>query len=89
MVLLYKDPNGDSIKEMSSTHHSMDVRTSSKLSTIKSEHDLEGKVTHFKNLLKEKEDIILKLNNELAMIKVCMFYMHKTKGINVCIIHTE
>ena len=59
----------------------------SKLSTIKSEHNLEGKVTHLKNLLKEKEDITLKLNNELAMMKVCSTRI-KPK-MHVCIIYTE
>lgn len=84
MVLLYNDPDGSSIKEMSNARCSLDVRTATNFSTTKTEHDLEGKVTRLQKLLKEKEDTILKLKNELAMKKVliviCTIFKYPCRG---------
>ena len=59
MVLLYKDPNGDSVTEISNTPYSLGIMT------IKAESELE-------KIIKEKDDTIERLRSEIMMMKVCV-----------------
>ena len=67
MVLLYKDPDGESV--MGKTN-SVEGR-GTKLSTSKEDTDLKGKVTSLQKVVKEQEDTISELRRELRMKKVC------------------
>ena len=59
MVLLYKDPNGDSVTEKSNTPYSLGIMT------IKTESELE-------KIIKEKDDALERLRSEIMMMKVCV-----------------
>ena len=65
MVLLYKDPDGDSVTEKSNTPCSLDSKLSTRIMTIKAESELE-------KIIKEKDDTIERLRSEIMMMKVCV-----------------
>ena len=65
MVLLYKDPEGDSVKEKSNTPCSLDAKLSIGRTTIKAESELE-------KIIKEKDDTIVTLKSEIMRMKVCV-----------------
>ena len=71
MVLLYKDPKGESVMEKTNTAGSLDGKTVAKISSIKTDSDLEGQITSLQKLLKEKDDTISKLEHEMTLLKVC------------------
>ena len=69
MVLLYKDPDGESVMGKSNTVGSLEGK-GTKLSTTKEDTDLESKVTSLQKVVKEQEDTIIELRRELRMVKV-------------------
>ena len=82
MVLLYKDPDGDSLKEKGSTLCSVDVRSTravTGLSTFKTDYDPESKIAGLQNLLKERDDTIVKLMSDITIMKVIIIVqaLHK------------
>ena len=63
MILVYKDPTGESIKEtISSTHHSHNSISVLKTDTLV---DLEGKIASLEGKLKEKDEMIDKMKLEI------------------------
>ena len=70
MVLLYKDPDGDSVTEKGSTLCSVDVRAATKLSTFKTDHNPESMLTGLQKLLQERDETITKLKSDIATMKV-------------------
>lgn len=70
MVLLHKDPDGESVRE-TNTPCSLDSKTSTRLATIKkAESDLESKVTSLEKIIKERDDTIIELKSEIIKLKV-------------------
>lgn len=66
MVLLYKDPEGDSVMEKSNTPCSLDGKLTTRIpTTIKAESELE-------KIIKEKDDTIVRLKTEIMTMKVCV-----------------
>ena len=70
MVLLYKDPDGDSVLEKSCRESSMDGKAGTKVTTFKADSDLESKVTSLQRMLKERDDTIVQLRDQIEMMKV-------------------
>ena len=63
MILVYKDPTGESIKEtISSTHQSHNSISVFKTDTLV---DLEGKIASLEGKLKEKDETIDKMKLEI------------------------
>ena len=71
MVLLYKDPKGESVMAKTNTAGSLDGKIVTNVSSTKTESDLEGKMTSLQKLLKERDDTISKLEHEITLLKVC------------------
>ena len=70
MVLLYKDPDGETVFEKSHIGSSLDGKAGTKVTTFKADSDLESKVTSLQRILKEKDDKIVQLNSEIETMKV-------------------
>ena len=70
MVLLYKDPNGESVFEKSRVGSSLDGKAGTKVTTFKGDFDLESKVSSLQRMLKERDDTIIQLKDEIAVMKV-------------------
>lgn len=70
MVLLYKDPDGDSVFEKSHHGSSMDRKTGTKVTTFKADSDPESKVTSLQRMLKERDDTIVQLRDQIETMKV-------------------
>ena len=70
MMLLYKDPDGETIFEKSHATSSLDGKAGTILSTLKAGSDLENKITSLQKKLKEKDDTIVQLKSEIVMMKV-------------------
>ena len=72
MVLLYKNPNGDSALEKSRHVSSMDGKAGTKVTTFKADSDLESKVTSLQRMLKKRDDTIVHLRDQIEnlMMKV-------------------
>ena len=87
MVLLYKDPKGESVMEKTNTAGSLDGKAATKLSTTKTDSDLETKITSLQKLLKERDDTINKLEHEITLLKVCSYglepYTRTTSTLSV------
>ena len=70
MVLLYKDPKGESVFEKSHVGSSLDGKAGTKVTTFKADSDLESKVSSLQRMLKERDDTIIQLRDEIAVMKV-------------------
>ena len=74
MILVYKDPKGESVMEKTNTAGSLDGKTSARMSSTKTDSDMEGKITSLQRLLKERDaqcSTISKLEHEITFLKVC------------------
>ena len=74
MVLLYKDPDGESVFEKSHVGSSMDGKAGTKVTTFKADSDLESKVTSLQRMLKERDEKIVQLRGEIETVKVLIQY---------------
>ena len=72
MVLLYKDPVGKSVFEKSRIGSSLDRKAGTKVTTFidKADSDPESKVSSLQRMLKERDDTIIQLRDEIAVMKV-------------------
>ena len=70
MVLLYKDPVGESVFEKSRIGSSLDGKAGTKVTTFKADSDPESKVSSLQRMLKERDDTIIQLRDEIAVMKV-------------------
>ena len=77
MVLLYKDPNGESVFEKSHVGSSMDGKAGTKVTTFKADSDLESKVTSLQRMLKERDETIVQLRGEIETMKVLIRYTRR------------
>ena len=75
MMLVYKDPDGETAFEKSHTGTSLDKQARKVLSTSATDTDLMSKVTTLQKLLKERDDKIAKLETEITMMKVYRYSM--------------
>lgn len=74
MVLLYKDPTGESVMEKSINTGSLDKRAGTTVSqTAKVDSDSDNKIASLRTLLKERDDKIAKLESEMKLLKVCQY----------------
>ena len=82
MMLVYKDPDGETVFEKSHGGTSLDKQAKQALSTFTIDSDLMSKVTSLQKLLKERDDKIAKLEIEITTMKVYPIV------VNVCMTHT-
>ena len=77
-MLVYKDPDGETVFEKSHAGTSLDKQARKALSTFTTDSDLMSKVTSLQKLLQERDDKIAKLEIEVTTMKVYRMVM------NVC-----
>ena len=82
MMLVYKDPDGETVFEKSHAGTSLDKQAKQALSTFTTDSDLMSKVTSLQKLLKERDDKIAKLEIEITTMKVYPI------AVNVCMTQT-
>ena len=85
MVLLYKDPDGETVFEKSHVGSSMDRKAGMKVTTFKADSDPESKVTSLQRMLKEKDETIVQLRDEIETIKVLIQHTCRDYSVTVSV----